>query len=194
MTAITNGGAAGAAGTAAVAGAWAHHGRHGHNPIEAVSSLLGMDPADITSQLSSGKSLDDIATEHGVSHQDLVNAIASGMPRRMRDGADATEIAERIAARKGLPARPPSGAGGPDAAAAAGGGMTGVTGVIGSSLSGAQQKMLDDVSSLLGEDTDSLLQQLRGGASLLSLAAAKGVDSSNLAGVLQDGILFDTSV
>jgi hypothetical protein len=124
----------------------------------------------------------------GVSHQDLVNALVAGMPERMRTSDRATQIAEKIATRKGLPAPPPpprSADGGPNA---------GVSGVIGSSLSPAQQKMLDDVSSLLGEDTDTLLQDMRSGTSLATIAAAKGVNGDSLTGVLQDGILFDTSV
>jgi hypothetical protein len=87
---------------AAVSGAWGHHGHHGHNPVQAVSSLLGMDPDDVISELKSGKSLDDIASEHGVSHQDLVNALVAGMPERMRTSDRATQIAEKIATRKGL--------------------------------------------------------------------------------------------
>lgn len=193
MTTISNLGAANtpAAASAAVSGAWGHHGRHGHNPVQAVSSLLGMSTDDITSELKSGKSLDDIASEHGVSHGDLVNAIVAGMPERMRNSDRATDIAEKIAIRKGLPTPPPL----PQAPPADGSGQdAGVSGVIGSSLSPAQQKMLDDISSLLGEDTDTLLQDMRSGTSLATIAAAKGVSGDSLTGVLQDGILFDTSV
>jgi hypothetical protein len=107
MTTISTMEPAAGAASAAVSGAWAHHGHRGHNPVQAVSSLLGMDPADVTGGLKGGKSLDDIASEHGVSHSDLVNAIVAGMPERMRTSDRATPIAEKIAARKGLPAPPP---------------------------------------------------------------------------------------
>lgn len=52
--------------------------------------------------------------------------------------------------------------------------------------------MLDSLSSLLGTDSNSLLDELQSGASLSDLVKDKGIDTSTLANVLQNGLLVDT--
>jgi hypothetical protein len=63
---------------------------------------------------------------------------------------------------------------------------------VSGSLTASQQKTLDSLSSLLGTDSSSLLSSLQSGTSLADLIAGKGLDSSKLAAVLQDGLMVDT--
>ena len=174
-----------------------HH-QGGKGPFDAVSSLLGMSAKDIASQVASGKSLDDIAKAKGVSHQDLVSALKAGMPDGLKNGADVDAIAETIATQQGMPTQgpggtPPSGpppSGPPPMASLSGIGQT--SGVLSGNLTSNQQDMLDSLSSLLSTDSTSLLDELQSGASLSDLVKDKGIDSSSLANVLQNGLLVDT--
>ena len=53
--------------------------------------------------------------------------------------------------------------------------------------------MLDSLSSLLGTSSDDLLSRLTSGTtSLASMVSQKGISSSSLAQVLQNGLLLDT--
>jgi len=164
--------------------------REGRGPFQAVSSLLGMSADDIAAQVGQGKSLDDIASSKGVSHADLISAIQQGMPGLQASGADGSAIAERIAERKGLP-HPHHHHGGPPPSGASGDGSA--SGVLTGTVTQVQQTMLDKLSSLLGTDSSSLLDQLKSGANLSDLASAKGIGGSSLASVLQDGLLFDAT-
>ncbi|HEX2809907.1 MAG TPA: hypothetical protein VHN80_27405 [Kineosporiaceae bacterium] len=69
--------------------------RHHHSPIDAVASTLGMSADDIKTQLTSGKSLNDIATAQGVRHDDLITALKAGLPDRRKNSDDATAVAEK---------------------------------------------------------------------------------------------------
>ena len=53
----------------------------GKGPFDAVSGLLGMSADDVASAVQSGKSLDDLASAAGVSHEDLVAALKAGAPQ-----------------------------------------------------------------------------------------------------------------
>ena len=167
--------------------------REGRGPFQAVSSLLGMSADDIAAQIGQGKSLDDLAAGKGVSHADLISAIQQGMPGLQALGADGTAIAERIAARKGLP-HPHHHHGGPPPSGSSPTTEGSTSGVLTGTVTQVQQTMLDKLSGLLGTDSSSLLDQLRGGANLSDLVSAKGVGGSSLASVLQDGLLFDATV
>ncbi|MFI5936416.1 hypothetical protein [Actinoplanes sp. NPDC051494] len=79
------------------------------DPMAAVADKLGLSSKDLRSQLRDGKSLDDVATAQGVSHDDLISAIKAGMPADATGGVDATEMAEKIAGTKGMPPPPPGG-------------------------------------------------------------------------------------
>ena len=165
-------------------------GRHNGSasPLDAAAKALGLSKKDLVDQLRSGQSLDDVATAQGVSHTDLAAAIKAGMPADLAASPKADAMVESIISKKGLPARPE----GPPADAAATGSTT--SGVLGSSLTDAQQSTLDALSDLLGLDPSSLLDSLRSGSSSLSdLISTKGVDQSSLAGILQDGLLFDAT-
>jgi len=187
-----------------VTGAHHHHHGGGRSPFQAVSSLLGMSAQDIAGQVSSGKSLDDLAKEKGVSHDDLVSAIKAGMPDRMKNSANADQLAETIATQQGLPTQGPGGtppSGPPPSGVAPSGpspisslnGIGRSSGILSGTLTGQQQDMLDSLSNLLGTDSNTLLDQLSSGTSLSDLVKDKGIDSSKLADVLQNGLLVDTT-
>jgi lambda repressor-like predicted transcriptional regulator len=67
-----------------------------------------------------------------------------------------------------------------------------MSGVLSGALTQSQQKTLDSLSSLLGTDSTSLMTSLKNGTSLADLVSQSGVDSSKLAGILQDGLMVDT--
>lgn len=170
--------------------------------LKVAAGALGMDQEDVLSALQSGKSLDDLASEQGVSHDDLVTALVAGMPPELKNSDQATQIAEKIAGTKGVEGVQPSA--GPGGAGGIQGGGPGprplgpppgeATGVLGGSLTGDQAKTVDALASLLGTDSSSLLDQLRSGTSLADLVSGSSVTSSALAQVLQDGLLFDQKV
>lgn len=180
-------------------------GRRGHHPdpVEVVADTLKLSADDIRAQLRQGKSLDDVAAEQKVSHDDLVAAIKSGMPDRLRESDRADQVAERIAARKGPAGPPPGGPGGPGGPEGAGrrgrpdgdgdgddGGPA--TGVLGRTMTESQRQTVQSLASLLDMKQDDLVSQLRSGTSLADLVASKGVSGSSLASVLQNGLLVDT--
>ena len=68
------------------------------------------------------------------------------------------------------------------------------TGVFGSSLTGSQTTTLASLASLLGTAPEDLLDALKQGTSLSDLVTSKGIDSTSLANVLQDGLLFDQTM
>jgi len=177
----------------------------GKSPVDAVTDVLGLSKDEITSALKSGKSLDDLATSQGVSHDDLISALKAGMPDDAAQRTDADQAVEALAATPGL--HRPSGIDGPGGGGGTGGSSTtggfgsaarvsglrgGVSGVLGGSLTPEQQQTLTEVSSLLGSDPASLMDSLRQGTSLADLVHDKGLDSSALANVIQDGLLVDT--
>ena len=171
-------------------------GRHRHggkSPIDVAAKALGMTADDLVSELQQNKSLDDVATEKGVSHEDLVAALKAGKPADgpvAADGVKADLFVDAMTSQKGGPKPPPGGGGRKPF------GMQGVgqaTGVFGSSMTTQQTDMLDSLSSLLGTSSDDLLGQLTSGTtSLASMVSQKGISSSSLAQVLQNGLLLDT--
>jgi lambda repressor-like predicted transcriptional regulator len=168
-----------------------HHG--GKSPFDAVSSLLGLSAKDIAKQVASGKSLDDLAKAKGVSHEDLVSALKSGMPDDLKGSTQADAIAETIATQQGMPTQGPGGpppSGPPLMSSLNGIGQS--SGVLSGNLTSSQQDMLDSLSSALGTDSTSLLDELQSGTSLSDLVKSKGIDISTLANVLQNGLLVDT--
>jgi len=179
------------------------------SPIAAVASTLGLSTEDITTQLQQGKSLNDIATAQGVSHDALISALTAGMPSQVQSSDNATGIAEKIAGTAGLSGtqatQATSGTGaaqghhhhhhhgsGSGAAAQVSSLDGSSTGVLSGTLTDSQQQTLDSLSSLLGTDSSSLLTSLQSGNSLADMVSSSGVDSSSLAAVLQDGLLVDT--
>lgn len=156
------------------------------DPMAAVTTLLGGDKDALVEQLKSGKSLDDIATAQGVSHEDLVAAIAQGAPP---GATDALDRAEEIASTKGMPPPPPGGPGGAGGTGGTGGGAA--SGLLAGSTTSEQQERLDALSSLLGTDSSDLLDQLLSGTSIEELAAGSGVSADAVGSVLGKGSLYD---
>jgi lambda repressor-like predicted transcriptional regulator len=180
----------------------------GPSPVDAVKDVLGMSADDITAALTEGKSLNDLAESQGVSHDKLIAALKAGMPDDAAQRTDADQMLEELAAATGVQ--------GPDAVRSTGAttgtagaqghhghghgsaakvsGLDGsVSGVLGATMTSAQQRTLDTLSSLLGSDSESIVDALRSGTSLADLVSSKGLDSSSLASVIEDGLMVDTT-
>jgi lambda repressor-like predicted transcriptional regulator len=160
--------------------------------LDVAAKALGMSKADLTAALKSGKSLDDVATAQGVSPDDLAAAIKAGLPPRLANSGNADEIVQSIVSKKGMPERPPAATAATEPAPETASSSTS-SGLLGATLNDHQQSTLDQLSSLLGTDSTSLLDRLKSGTSLSDLISAKGVDQSSLASILQDGLLFDAT-
>lgn len=159
--------------------------------ISAAAEALGMSTSDVTDALKSGSSLADLAQQQGVSEDDLVSALVEDAPDELKSSSDVTEMVTKLVEQKGMGG--PGGAGGP------GGPPPGPppgesTGVLGSSITSSQQDTLDSLADLLDTDTDSLVQSLQSGTSLSDLLENSGVSLDQLAGVVQSGLLIDTSL
>ncbi|SHG65571.1 hypothetical protein SAMN05443575_2480 [Jatrophihabitans endophyticus] len=162
--------------------------------IDVAADLFGMSTTDLTSELKSGKSLTDVASEQGVSSDDLVSALVSTMPKDLAASGDPTEIATTIAEQVGLPQGGPGGPGGvggpgmppPPPPADASDSSDSAT-----ASSGSTTSVLDELSTLLGTDSDTLTGQLTSGTSLADLLGNAGVSMTSLANVLQTGLLLD---
>ena len=155
-------------------------------PLASVSSLLGSSVEDLQTELSSGKSLNDIADEKGVSHDDLIEALKAGMPADAPSGVDPTQMLEQMAAQTGgpQPPAPPTGQG-------LGGSVTSESGVLTGSVTDRQQNLLDQLSDLLGTDSDDLVAELQGGSNLLQMLQEKGITKSSAAETVGEGFLVD---
>ena len=174
----------------------------GKSPIDAVTDVLGMSKDEITTALQSGKSLNDLADSKGVSHDDLISALKAGMPDGAAKSSDADQMLEAIAAQPGLQGPPGmGGAGGSSGSSGTSGfgsasrvsGLDGgMSGVLSGALTSTQKQTLDELSSLLGSDSQSLMDSLKNGTSLADLVKDKGLSSSTLANVIQDGLMVDT--
>jgi lambda repressor-like predicted transcriptional regulator len=162
-------------------------------PMRAAAEALGLDRDDLVNALKDGKSLADVAGDRGVSVGDLASALRADMRPELAASGKADEIVSRMISERGGPqGPPPPGAGGQGFAATRLDGSA--SGIYGSSLTATQQSTLGSLSALLGTDSDSLLDSLRGGTGLYDLASRRGVSGSALSSVLQDGFLVDTRV
>ncbi|MFN8132152.1 MAG: hypothetical protein U0R70_11455 [Solirubrobacteraceae bacterium] len=126
-----------------------------HSPDKAMGStakLLGMSTDDLKKELSSGKTLNDLAKAQGVSHDALISSITDGLKAsapagvQAPAGLDPTKIAEDIAAGK------------------APGGSSVPSPPGGRSAFGDSADKLASLSSALGLDVNALLQHLQAGA------------------------------
>jgi hypothetical protein len=119
-------------------------------------------------------------------------APAGGTARVEEDG-----VVERMTARhvpEGLPL-PVGGGAGAGGSGMRVGRLDGVpSGVLGAGLTETQQRMVASLSCLLGMDIEGLLGSLRAGVPLADLVGTRGISSADLAGVIQEGLLFDTFV
>ena len=163
----------------------------GGGPLKAAAEALDMSQDDLVAALQDGKSLADVSEDQGVSLDDLTAALKADMPPQLAATGKADEVVAGIISTKGLPHGPPPPPGGGRGFAAER--LDGSTsGVLGASLTASQQSSLESLSGLLGTDSESLLESLRGGTSLTDLLSRRGVSRSALASVLEDGLLLDT--
>jgi len=163
----------------------------GGGPLKAAAEALDMSQEDLVAALKDGRSLADVADEQGVALDDLTAALKADMPAELAAAGKADEVVSNIVNTRGLPQGPPPPPGGDRGFASSR--LDGSTsGVLGTSLTASQQSTLESLSTLLGTDSDSLLESLRGGTSLTDLVAQRGVSNSALASVLADGLLVDT--
>lgn len=148
--------------------------------VEAAAEVLGLSTDDVMEALSEGSSLADLAEEQGVSRDDLVAALVADAPADLQEMDGVEDMVCALVDQEGLggPAGPPPG---------------GSSGVWGETLTSDQSDTLEQVASLLGTDSSSLLDQLYSGTSLADLLSDAGVSSSDLAAVVQSGLLIDTT-
>lgn len=148
--------------------------------VEAAAEVLGLSTDDVMEALSEGSSLADLAEEQGVSRDDLVAALVADAPADLQEMDGVEDMVSALVDQEGLggPAGPPPG---------------GSSGVWGETLTSDQSDTLDQIASLLGTDSSSLLDQLYSGTSLADLLSDAGVSSSDLAAVVQSGLLIDTT-
>ena len=151
-----------------------------------VADLLGMKPDELKQALAGGKTLNQLATDKGVSHGDLINAIKQGLQsaRPTKAGKasgavsdpdgdgddDAGKMAEKIAAGQGPGGgRRAEGAGAP-----------------------ANSQMLDDVASMLKMSSTDLTSALTKGTSLADLAKQQDVSPDSLLSAVGRGMVLKT--
>lgn len=153
--------------------------------FEAVSELLGESAEDLAAKVAGGQSLADIATEKGVSSEDLLSALEENAPDDLKASGNLREIVTQIAEQSG-PMGPggPGGPGGPPP----GPPPSGATGTTTGTLTSTQQDTLDTLSSLLEMDSDDVLTELQSGTSLTDLLAEHDVDITELASKLQSNL------
>ncbi len=163
----------------AVGGASAHGAmppRHTEPPpMNEVAKLLGMNGTELTGQLRSGKTLDSLASERGLSSAELLKSIEAELTAKRPEGApelsatQLTEMAQHIAS-----GTPPSPAGGQhDAAAGEGAGGT--------------------FAQILGVQPSVLLEELEHGTDISSLLPQLGYTSDGSSSQSTDaaGIAFN---
>jgi hypothetical protein len=158
--------------TPAVSGHKHHHHGGGKPPsLDNTASLLGESADDLTTQLKSGKTLNDIATAQGVSSTALVAALKTDITANRPAGAPAvgdvqlTSMATAIAAGKG-----PGGGGGGGF-----GGQQAVSSATDVDATKAEAN-LKQMASTLGVSQTDLLNQLSSGVSFSALLGNAGTN------------------
>lgn len=149
------------------------------NPLARVAETLGLSTDELKSRLDTGRSLSDIATEKGVTHDELISAIKAGMPSGTAAAGDPDALAEKIAERThGSTPPPPPPPGGPR----------------GENAGLRDETKLAEVGKLLRMDTDEVTAAATSAAGLVALLRDKGVDLGSLRDVLTSGDLLDVRV
>jgi hypothetical protein len=102
-------------GISAISGSFSAYPVQGHRPPrppkddndDAVSKALGLSSDALRQKLENGQSLNDVAGEQGVSHDDLIAAIKAnkpaGAPEPNPGGVSDDAFAEKIASQQGMP-------------------------------------------------------------------------------------------
>ncbi len=171
-----------ASASSALGQAQAHH----HNPmkklLDPAAKLLGLSPQELREDLRSGKTLADLAAEKGVSRDDLIAGVVSGLQagpagfvrnvQRAEQTTDLAAIAAKLVDGKGFGGPPPP----PPASA-----------------SSDVSQRLTTLTDALGIDANSLFSQLESGTTLGDIASQHGVSSSTLSTILTGPVAVDTA-
>jgi len=146
-----------------------------HRPpfLDAAAETLGLSPDELDQELKSGKTLEEVASDQGVSadtlRETLTQDIQQNFPndRGAPSSDEVSSMVDSIMTRSG-PSVGGSRAGGPEGP----GGSTG------------KPPFLDAVASKLGISSDELDQELRSGKSFETIAANHGKSSSDIESIL----------
>jgi transposase-like protein len=68
--------------------------------VELAATTIGIDRADLVTELHAGKTIADVATEHGVDPQTVIDALAAAASERIADRADERQAAHEERARR----------------------------------------------------------------------------------------------
>ena len=156
----------------------------GANPMKQVmsgaASLLGMSDDELRTALrGGGTTLADLATQKGVSRDDLLAAVTKGVTEAGSppgaEGVDAATIAQGIIDGTGGPPSGPGGPGGPH------------------DRDGDMAARLQTLTAALGMDQTSFFDALASGTSLEELAGAHGVSPSTLKQMMLGPVAVDTA-
>ena len=175
----------------------------------AAASALGMSPTDLATALKSGSTLADLATQHGVSRDQLLAAVTSGMQAAGANrpgGAPALSADQlsKFAADVIDGTAPASGSGRPhghghhhhvsvDAANSSADPTSAAVATTQQAFrSGSAATDLSSLSAKLGTSVDSLLGQLRSGNNLAGIGAAAGVSNGDAVSSLLSGSVVDS--
>ena len=153
------------------------HGRPGH-ALETAAGAIGIETADLAAAIGEGASIAEVAAQHGVAAEDVVNALVEEANTRIdQAAADERISAERAAALKAsvaekvtdmvngeLERRP--GRRGPHRGQGPGGKAIG--------------RGLDAAAEVIGVTVEDLHAALRDGSTLAEVAAANGVTTEAL--------------
>ncbi len=127
----------------------------------ALLALLNSDAATLQAEIAAGKTLAQIAADHGVSPQAVVNLLTVQMANRIDDGVATGWLPEERAAelKADLTLRAER---------------------MANAVPGGPRLDLSPLTALLGIDEQTLRDEFRGGRSLLAIAAEHGVDKQGV--------------
>jgi hypothetical protein len=139
--------------------------------MSGVASLLGIGADDLKSELQGGASLAGVASQHGVSQDQLLQTIQSSLKARNPDATDASlaAAAQRIAGHHGHHHHGGQGAG----------------------AATSSTTTLDAVAGVLGLNSSDLVKELQAGTPLSDIGQQQGVSATDLANLLGKGLLAD---
>ena len=159
---------------------------HHHNPmkrlLEPAAKLLGLSSQELRDELRSGKTLAELASDQGVSRDNLIAAVVQGLQsgppgfvrnvQRAEPAADLAAIATNLVDGKGFggPPPPPPASGSDDVS-----------------------QRLTALTGALGIDANTLFAKLESGTTLNDIASQHGVSSSTLSSILTGPVAVDTA-
>jgi hypothetical protein len=180
--------------------------------LQPVASLLGTTSQDLINQMQSGTTLSSIATQQGVSQNDLITAIEQGLQStnpstsaiaQNSSPSSIATLAANIANgtakvgghhhhhhHAGSSSSSSSSTSSTSASSDTDGDSDG-SGTAGST--GLGTSTVNSLASILGVDPTTLLQALSSGTSVSDLASSSGIPSASLQSLLSTGLQIDTT-